>query len=96
MTEQENKNDIRSVQQENKFIKRQNELLRKQLENISLRLDGEIKKRLEEQKKKPSTKPEDVSQMELQNAYKKCQIYKKEVNYYKKKLQSVPDLDRLD
>ncbi len=34
--------------------------------------------------------------MELQNAYKKCQIYKKEVNYYKKKLQSVPDLDRLD
>lgn len=47
------------------------------MENISLRLDAEIKKRLEEQKKKPSTKVEDISQMELQNAYKKCQIYKK-------------------
>jgi hypothetical protein len=34
--------------------------------------------------------------MELQNAYKKCQIYKKEVNYFKKKLEAVPDLDRLD
>jgi hypothetical protein len=34
--------------------------------------------------------------MELQNAYKKCQIYKKEVNFYKKKLDSIPDLDRFD
>lgn len=34
--------------------------------------------------------------MQLQNAYKKCQIYKKEVNYYKKKLQSIPDMDRLE
>ncbi len=34
--------------------------------------------------------------MELQNAYKKCQIYKKEVNYYKKKLESVADVDRFE
>jgi hypothetical protein len=66
------------------------------LENISSRLDGEIKKRLEEQKKKPTSKVEDISQMELQNAYKKCQIYKKEVNYYKKRLESIADTDRME
>lgn len=32
--------------------------------------------------------------MELQNAYKKCQIYKKEVSFYKKKLEAIPDVDR--
>lgn len=34
--------------------------------------------------------------MELQNAYKKCQIYKKEVSFYKKKLEAIPDVDRFE
>jgi hypothetical protein len=29
--------------------------------------------------------------MELQNAYKKCQIYKKEAEMYRKKLENVGD-----
>lgn len=33
--------------------------------------------------------------MELQNAYKKCQIYKKESEYYKKRLETYSD-DRVE
>jgi len=52
-------------------------VLRKELESISIRLDAEIRRRMEEGKKRQVGRVEDVSQMELKNAYKKCQIYKK-------------------
>ncbi len=34
--------------------------------------------------------------MELQNAYKKCQIYKKEASLYKKKLEHLTDDARME
>jgi predicted RNase H-like nuclease (RuvC/YqgF family) len=34
--------------------------------------------------------------MELQNAYKKCQIYKKEAQMFRKKLENVADESRMD
>ena len=49
---------------ENKIIKKQNQKLKKQLQLISFKLDGEIKKRLDDHKKKPWLKtPEDISHM---------------------------------
>jgi hypothetical protein len=41
-------------------------------------------------------KNEDVSLMELQNAYKKCQIYKKEADLYRKKVESMGDYTRME
>ena len=34
--------------------------------------------------------------MELQNAYKKCQIYKREAQMYRKKLETVGDEGRME
>jgi hypothetical protein len=59
-------------------MRNQNDVLKKELQSISLKLDEEIKKRVESNKKRPWSKDaEDVSYLELQNAYKKCEIYKK-------------------
>ena len=88
--------NAKSLVQENRFIRKQNEVLRKELEKISARLDGEIRKRLDDNKRKNVTKGEDVSQMELQNAYKKCQIYRKEAQMYKKKLETASDDGRME
>lgn len=51
---------FKSAYHENKQLKKQNELLRRELDNISIRLDWEIKKRHEDGNRKPWSKPEDV------------------------------------
>ena len=48
--------ESKSLFQENRFIKKQNEVLRRELEKISFKLDGEIKKRLDSSQKKQVSK----------------------------------------
>lgn len=62
--------DPKSIVTENKIIKRQNLILKKQLESLSSRLDSEITKRIDSKRK--DTKSEDVTMLQLENSYKKC------------------------
>lgn len=66
--------DAKSLLEENKTITKQNLHLKKELETLSNRLDVEIIKRITIEKKKENS---ETAQMELQNAYKKYEIYKK-------------------
>jgi hypothetical protein len=40
---------------------------------------------------KPWSKQEDVTQKELQNAYKQCEIYKREASFYRKRVDALSD-----
>jgi hypothetical protein len=44
-----------------------------------------------EEKTKPWNRSVDSTYLELQNAYKQCDIYKKEAHFYKKKLEELTD-----
>lgn len=50
---------------------------------------------MDEHKRRVAIKSEDVSLMQLQNAYKKCQIYKKQASLYRKKVESMGGDSRL-
>ena len=69
---------------ENKRMRIANREMKKQLEEFEKRLDETLKKRTASEKK-PRVAKEIVESMELKNAYKQCEIYKREVLKMKKK-----------
>ena len=78
-----------SMVEENQRLKRMNMLLKNQLHVLSESKNGKTKYKLEEKNTTniaKSQKKEEVNFMELRNAYKQCHIYKKQANFYRKKL----------
>ena len=58
--------------------------MKKQLEEFSRRLDESLKKK-DNSQKKYKVGQEIVESMELKNAYKLCDIYKKEISFLKRR-----------
>jgi len=67
-------------------LRKQNEIMKKELESINSKLENEVIKKVIEGNRKPRNKREDVENMSLKNAYKQSDIYKKEAHFYKRKL----------
>lgn len=69
---------------ENKKLRVFNESLKKQLEVFERRLDDNLRKRVISEKK-PRVSQEAVQNMELKNAYKQIDIYKRDLSVLKRK-----------
>lgn len=62
-----------------------NKELRKKLEEFQKRLDESLKKNKNEEFQKLKLSQEDLVSKQLKNAYKMCDIYKREISQLKKK-----------